>query len=297
VHPGWQDTNVIAQAAPNDIGILRLQQAPNVAPSPISTSAPHTGQMITLVGYGVTDFDKKDAKVKRVAVASVDAVYPGYIKYGGYNGAPEGAHRAGDSGGPSFASTGGQEAVIAVHSIGNKPTGLVFDCRVDRHVAWIKQQAGGDVVVAGAGSQPSNPGAPGLSGLLGQPCQNHGECKALVCGSLGGQARCTIPCTTGAFCRVGSKCYATQIPNVGMCWPPTGGQAPNTTPPTGAPQKTPYGQPCAQNGDCQSSLCADVNGKKFCTMACGSGSWVVCPLTSICLPTQIPGLSACVPTL
>lgn len=218
-HPGYQQGNSFEAVAPNDVAVLRLQQAPPVTPLPVAATPPWPGQKITLVGFGVTDYGKSDAMVKRMAEATIDVVQSGYIGYGGYA-SGEGAHRPGDSGGPTFSGTGAQEVQIGIHSMGDKATGFVVDSRVDNHVPWIQQQAGGDVAVANGGGQPFT-----WSRNIGETCNNHGECVTRLCGAVqGSQPRCVWTCSTDFFCTPGSKCYAAQVSykgiSLGICWPP-----------------------------------------------------------------------------
>jgi secreted trypsin-like serine protease len=224
-HPGYQEQgNTFDAVSSNDIAVLRLQQAPPISPTPIvnATTPPQLGQKITLVGYGVTDYGKSDAMVKRMAEATIDVVKTGYIGYGGYT-SGEGAHRPGDSGGPTFSGTGAQEVQIGVHSMGDKATGFVVDCRVDNHVQWIQQQSGGDVVVAGGGNFGEQPFT--WTRGYGETCTDHTECVTRLCGSVnGGQARCVFTCSSDLFCTPFSRCHAGQVyykgVYLGICWPP-----------------------------------------------------------------------------
>jgi hypothetical protein len=230
-HPGFQEHgSTFDEVASNDIAVLRLQQAPPVSPAPVvsAATAPRPGQTIVLVGFGVTDYGKSDAMVKRMAEATIDVVRSGYIGYGGYT-SGEGAHRPGDSGGPTFSGVGAQEVQIGVHSMGYEATGFVADCRVDNHVHWIQQQAGGDVVVAadGPGSDNGDPGTTTFtwSRGYGETCTNHAECVTRLCGAVNGsEPRCVFTCASDFYCSPYSKCYAGQVTYkgiyLGICWPP-----------------------------------------------------------------------------
>lgn len=134
-HPGW---NPASQTSPDDLAMLLLAAAPTgVTPSPLVRSLPSgfTGQSIRLVGYGTTGSGNSDSAIRRAVTLPVSSVGANTFNFGasGSTGVC-----SGDSGGPSFFSTGGAEAVVGVHSRTNSGNcGAGSDIRVDTHLAFI----------------------------------------------------------------------------------------------------------------------------------------------------------------
>ncbi len=139
-HPSYDPDNHHT----NDIAIVRLSSAIGVEPSAVSSLAPSVGQTVTLVGFGKTAEGAADSGTKRIATNTLAHVYATTLEVYGAGG----NICNGDSGGPSFATIGGQEVQVGVHSLklGDCGYGGV-DTRVDAYEDWIVQTAGGDVVV------------------------------------------------------------------------------------------------------------------------------------------------------
>lgn len=139
-HPQWDSTTL-----QNDVSVVILKQAPPVTPSIVSDQAPYKGLKITLVGFGITADGLKDAGTKRIATNVVSALETKRFAFAG-TGSGTGSTCKGDSGGPAFATLGGQEVQIGVTSAGLTPCGtLAYDTRLDYFYSWVKTSAGGDL--------------------------------------------------------------------------------------------------------------------------------------------------------
>lgn len=134
-----------------DIGVARLKSAPPVPSTFISTKPPSVGQVLTLVGYGETG-NGGGTGTKRVAKNTVAAITDDLIVING-SGGEIGNICFGDSGGPSFATLGGHEVQVGVHSTGAGECGVQgHDTRVDLYADWIEEASGGDVAKDGVPS-------------------------------------------------------------------------------------------------------------------------------------------------
>ena len=139
-HPQWNATTL-----ENDIAVIKLKTAPPVTPSMISDRPPSLGQKITLVGFGCTATDVKDAGIKRIATNTISKLELKRFAFAG-SGNGIGSTCKGDSGGPAFATFGGKEYQAGVTSAGLTPCGtLAYDTRVDAFYSWVKTTAGGDI--------------------------------------------------------------------------------------------------------------------------------------------------------
>ena len=146
-HPGYTPGVI---AGTDDIAVVLLERAPPVPYATVSASAPSVGQEVTLVGYGITATGAYDSGVKRIAVNKVSSINKLSLLYKG-TGNGTGNICSGDSGGPAFATIGGREVQVGVHSWGQDPCGtLSASMRVDRYVGWLREISGGDVSVDGA---------------------------------------------------------------------------------------------------------------------------------------------------
>jgi hypothetical protein len=152
-HPGYDPITRV-----HDIGVLRLAEGPPVEPSALSAAPPAVGLPIVVVGLGCEARANGCAygqkRMTRNAIAAVSASDFAFVS--GTSGA--GGHCDGDSGGPSYATIGGREALIGVHTWGPASClGDNHDARVDGELAWIGKQTDGEVTVAIAA--PPAPGA------------------------------------------------------------------------------------------------------------------------------------------
>lgn len=140
-HKDWDGT----KSDLHDIGLLVLGSAPPVVPSIVSSTPPIKGETILLVGYGETSYNANDGGIKRKAINLVKEVQPTTFSYAG-TGKGAGNTCVGDSGGPAFRVSGGEETLIGVTSIGQVPCGsLSLDTRVDVYLPWLKAASGGDL--------------------------------------------------------------------------------------------------------------------------------------------------------
>jgi len=166
-HPRYDPTTQLA-----DVAVVVLDAAPPIVPAPLSSDAPRVGTPITVVGLGCPEGRTRDCAygTKRMTANTVASVSPDELVFASAPG-EAGGHCDGDSGGPTFARVGQSEAVIGVHSSG--PVGCRgdnVDARVDVQLAWIREQAGGDVIVASheanATSPASSAGAAGCAAAV-----------------------------------------------------------------------------------------------------------------------------------
>lgn len=143
-----------------DVAVVRLSQPiTSVTPMLIASKAPHVGETITLVGFGITaDGASGTFGTKRRATNTIGKLTATeMIFYGAQGGV--GNICNGDSGGPAFATRDGREHLVGVHSWGEGQCGVAeHDQRVDAYRSWIEQQAGNDLHKA---PQPSTPPPPG----------------------------------------------------------------------------------------------------------------------------------------
>ncbi len=147
LHPDF-DTSLPKLPPPDDIGLVVLSEAPDVAPSAVSPWAPGSGMDLLLVGYGTTTEDANDSGEKRKATNVVDQIKDKRFSISG-SGDDVGNLCHGDSGGPAFASFDGAEVVLGVTSAGEGKCGesASWDTRVDAYLDWLQEAAGGDLRV------------------------------------------------------------------------------------------------------------------------------------------------------
>lgn len=133
--PGWDP---MASASPHDLAALLLATAPpGVTPAPLLRALPATfaGQSIRVVGYGTTVAGGSDSAIRRSVTLAA-----GSVSTDTYNLGTAGTTGicSGDSGGPSFFVSGGQETVAGIHSrTSSGSCGSGTDIRVDSHLAFI----------------------------------------------------------------------------------------------------------------------------------------------------------------
>lgn len=152
VHPGREalphpDFDLFDPAgAVHDIGLLFLEEpVEGVEPVPLATpddvAALAPGDMLDLVGYGLTRPDGFEAGVKhhgRAALTAIDTFMYGIGTPG------EVQNCNGDSGGPAFYEIApGEHRVIGVVTGGPEPCTMGgFDIRVDAHHDWLVTSMG-----------------------------------------------------------------------------------------------------------------------------------------------------------
>jgi len=211
-----------------DIAIMRLAQDAPVAATPIASDAPAKGIKITMVGFGITGEGLTDWGTKRKGTSYLSDVGQGYSSYG-QAGQGLGNTCRGDSGGPDFIEVNGKEVQIGVHSISDCRN-FGASSRPDFHLAWIKQNAGNDVVTESiASAKPTPTPTPPGNGDYGATCALHSDCQAQLCARTAlGQRFCTLTCDVlSAPCPNGGTCYLTPY-GFGICGPP---QTRSQTPP------------------------------------------------------------------
>jgi secreted trypsin-like serine protease len=134
-HPGFApDSGGLSY---DDIGLVILKEAPNVAPSTISDRAVTVGLPVTLVGFGRPATTTGTLGTKRTANNVVDQVESKIFRFSG-TGNGKGNTCFGDSGGPAFAMLGGREVVAGVTSTSDAECGVfTWDTRVDVYRSWL----------------------------------------------------------------------------------------------------------------------------------------------------------------
>lgn len=166
-HPQYTD-QCVDSICYNDIAVLRLSETPNITPIPISSAAPTFKDSITLVGYGSSGIDDTTGLARTdYAKRSVTAVFAWTSGDGSmtfWSASRGGIVCHGDSGGPSFASIGGTQVQVGIHSRLGLKVGLfgmspcaanyALDQRVDTQVEWIKKVSDGDVFVDATKPEP-----------------------------------------------------------------------------------------------------------------------------------------------
>jgi hypothetical protein len=153
VHPSQQNGIIINHEGFLDISILQLSQpVTGITPAPIQRTPPVQGSQLTLVGFGLTGTGAKGFNPKNeqfpakgsveTGTAPVEILTPTLIKWNFQPENPPISDTApGDSGGPAFISTAGQNVLAGITSGGNNPTSAfgdqAFDTRVDIATNWI----------------------------------------------------------------------------------------------------------------------------------------------------------------
>lgn len=170
----------------SDIAVLELASpVTGVAPTPINTRQRlANGSSGTIVGYGLTEGTRNDYGIKRtgqVQTSDCSGIVPTnqHICWQFTNpiGTPglDSNTCPGDSGGPLFATVGGQRVLAGVTSGGDSftclPTDRSFDADVFQNRAFVQNRAGSDLNNTTCGSLPqagaANTSIFGASGDLG----------------------------------------------------------------------------------------------------------------------------------
>lgn len=139
----------------NDVGVLLLHETPTgVSYSRVYSKAVGYAASVTLVGFGLTGWEKGDAGTKRKGDNRV--LWKGAMTYSFYTTWFGWAQVCnGDSGGPAFSDVGGKELVVGVHSWTTGCDWGGHDMRTDVYMPWLKQVTNGDLA-----TESSNPTAP-----------------------------------------------------------------------------------------------------------------------------------------
>ncbi|MHC4879724.1 MAG: Calx-beta domain-containing protein [Planctomycetota bacterium] len=144
VQPNF-DAALVGTDAGNDLAIVELDQdVVGVTPSAILRAAPSIGTSLTLVGYGAggdaTSGQDGTFGILQSGTTAVDGVGTTLVVWN-FDNATEANSAPGDSGGPAFVTTGGQQFVAAVISGNDSSTSALgdrgFATRLDVHAPWI----------------------------------------------------------------------------------------------------------------------------------------------------------------
>jgi hypothetical protein len=233
MHPGCLLTMLnVDDNSINDVAVLRLP-APvtQIAPVPIGREAPYPGQPLTLVGFGITQFNKADSGVKRRGTTKVGELETQLLLYKGGAGTSASGVCGGDSGGPSFAAYDSDaEVVVGVHVFSGTRNGTEKiqtcgpdngDMRVDAYWRWIVAASGGDARVAQG--RPLGAPAP-VAGALreGEQCRSPNACGAgLFCleAAPGNGTFCMRSCGQGgSVCNLDEGC--SKVLGASVCHAP-----------------------------------------------------------------------------
>ena len=131
----------------HDIAVVRLaQEVTDITPTRIAKTAPTPNEAILLVGYGYTWDGASDTfGTKRKAPNTIGQLTAMEMVFYGASGSV-GNICSGDSGGPAFATRGGEELLVGIHSWGEGECGVAeHDTRSDIHQGWVAQQAQGNL--------------------------------------------------------------------------------------------------------------------------------------------------------
>lgn len=250
-HPNYiyDPTNYIIE---NDVAIVTLSRAVNgITPAPIAKpgETPTVGELVKIVGFGITADGRDDNGIKRSASAYIVDVDSDLIVFDGED-ATKPMICSGDSGGPTFANRNGVQTVIGVHSFVDVDTNNIacrnrgYDARVDVFYSWISSFL------------PNQ----SLSGY-GESCLTSENCESGLCAPAGVNQTsvCTIYCSSNA-CPNNDGCRTvTGYPNA-LC-------TPNQN------DLSAFGESCTSNSSCESNICIinKSTQKLFCSTTCSAG--------------------------
>lgn len=304
VHPSYAGANIA------DLAVVRLsQEISGVAPAPISDVAPQPGEKVKLVGYGRTSeqADSSQFGTKRVAPNTIDQVAEQTFLVLGAGGT-DGNLCNGDSGGPTFASRGGAEAIIGVHSTKGGACGDAgYDMRGDVFYAWIVAQSEGDVVSAPSAGQapprveivsPRPRAEVGPSFLVQVAATDDAGVTRVVLnlnGTPAGERRQApyefqLEGVSAGALTIGAVVYdaagrrTTASVDVVVTSSASAGAGEGGA--SGDPAPGEFGAACKAQSDCSSGLCAidTATDRSFCTSACNLAEASGCPRGSLCVP-------------
>jgi secreted trypsin-like serine protease len=228
-HPKYDPALALKRPLPvefsdHDLAVLRLGAAPpSIAPTPIATQPPSIGDSASLVGFGNTYYQASNYGTKRKATSYLSGrssyrLLLGYLVTPVVSGS--GSTCTGDSGGPAFVQMAGREVQVGVLSATNC-AGYSLHARIDSQLDWIKNAAGGDLVLASGSSAPTSPAATNKR-PDGASCQQPSECEHGLCvGTASGKTFCTRSCPSVLYCPTASwRCVSTNKPGLNVCVPP-----------------------------------------------------------------------------
>jgi uncharacterized protein (TIGR03382 family) len=292
-HPQY-NSNVIdgGGSNANDIALMFLSQAPNVATATISGSVPTVGLPITIVGYGVSSETGQDDG-RRIGQAAVGWVGATEL---GWNGSSTISTTCyGDSGGPAFATIGGKEVQISICSRGTDVCGVDdVQTRVDSFSSWIVTSAKGDVILGGSSTPTTDTQAPkvtitsptdgaSVSGTITVEAtisDDVGAVKAEL--AVDGAVSASLTAAPWKFqisigsgshvLVVGARDAAGNRGTARVTVNNSGSTGSATDAGTSQQQGGAggFGDSCLVNDDCLSQLCAESGGVKYCTETCST---------------------------
>jgi hypothetical protein len=284
-HPAWDSVSLA-----NDIAVIQLASEPPVTPSIIARQAVTGGLKITLIGFGVTADNLQDALVKRIATNSIKDLTATRFSIAGTGGGI-GNTCLGDSGGPAFASLGGQEVQVGVTSAGLTPCGtLAWDTRVDAYVSWLTTASGGDLYDADTEQPKVTISAPPAGGTVSKSVtvvvsatDNVGvvSVECAVDGQSAG-SKTAAPYEFALTLAEGTRTIRALAKDKAG----NQGEAQITVTVSGTSGPTPgsFGSTCTDNASCQSKLCGldTATQRRFCTAFCDPTQPSPCPSGASC---------------
>ncbi|MCB9557548.1 MAG: matrixin family metalloprotease [Deltaproteobacteria bacterium] len=117
----------------------------------------------------------------------------------------------------------------------------------------------------------------------GDPCRDDNECVSGICAATPTGSICAARCQNGGCSDPGLSCQSTTQGD--LCLP-----KPEEIP---QPPKGKIGDPCEENGDCQSAQCGLIASGKICTTLCSDSA--PCPDGFDCVGVANSDKRACVP--
>lgn len=163
IHPSY------AGGSTADIAVVRLPEALEVTPARLAAVAPTAGEPVELVGYGKSGEEAGDFGTRRLARNRIGEVEAETVHFFGTS-STTGNLCNGDSGGPTFATRGGEQFLIGVHSSKGGLCGQEgHDVRVDAYLDWIIEVGRGDIeaqerqAITGEGWRPGAGGGTGAT--------------------------------------------------------------------------------------------------------------------------------------
>ena len=157
LHPDWNDKLNV-----HDIALIKLKKnVVGVTPLPLYQKRDEVGQIITLVGRGVSGTGLvgengaiEDSRLRRVTnrITGADSMYFEIVfdPPGSAETTPlEGVGASGDSGGPSFLRKNGKDYIVGLNSWGSgentgvgigEYTAKDYQTRVSSYIPWLKSQ-------------------------------------------------------------------------------------------------------------------------------------------------------------
>jgi len=273
VHPHYDPDRAGHEPFTFDLGIVILAEPVlDVPPAILAAAPPRVGEVVTIVGYGLTQAGAGDPGTKRRAQTTITRVTRQNFWIGAGHKTPPTTCN-GDSGGPTFLRRDGVEVLLGVHSATEDAPvsclGVGFDVRVDVFAAWIVAETARTNLPAG------------------DPCDCDADCAADLRCAPTPYFVCARPCdTAGVTCPGGERCHALAPPEGGsprlFCLPGSGGDRD-------------VGQACGAPGQCRDGLvCLTVSSHgPLCTASCEGGA--TCPPKTTCDDAMFRFTRVCLP--